>query len=167
MSKRELKKYIGTLTKKQLEEQVIDLYSRFKPVKEYYNFVFNPKEENLIIECKFKINKEYFPTNGRKPKKRRSVAQKFIKKFILLGVSQLLIADIMLYNIEIAQEFETDYKVNDSFYTSMLKSFEEAIEFINDNGIKLEFKQRINNIIKLTEANNWINNIAFERYLRT
>lgn len=167
MSKRELKKYIGTLTKKQLEEQVIDLYSRFKPVKEYYNFVFNPKEEKLIIECKFKINKEYFPTNGRKPKKRRSVAQKFIKKFILLGVSQLLIADIMLYNIEIAQEFETDYKVNDSFYTSMLKSFEEAIEFINDNGIKLEFKQRINNIIKLTEANNWINNIAFERYLMT
>ena len=133
MSKRELKKYIQTLSKKQLQEQVLDLYTRFKPVKEYYNFVFNPKEEKLVTECKFKINKEYFPTNGRKPKKRRSVAQKYIKKFKLLGVNPFLLADVMLFNIETAQRFEASYKVNDSFFPSMLKSFEEAIEYINEN----------------------------------
>lgn len=165
MSKRELKKYINSLTKKQLEEQVIDLYTRFKPVKEYYNFVFNPNEEKLIIECKFKINKEYFPINGRKPKKRRSVAQKYIKKFKLLGVNPYLLADVMLYNIEVAQKYEANNKVNDSFYTSMLKSFEEAINYINENSLKSDFNDRLTKIIIHTEEYNWINNIAFERLM--
>ena len=165
MSKRELKKYIHTLTKKQLEEQVIDLYNRFKPVKEYYNFVFNPNEEKLIIECKFKINKEYFPTSKRKAKKRRSVAQKYIKKFKLLGVNPFLLADVMLYNIEIAQKYEANNKVNDSFYPSMLKSFEEVIEYINDNSLKSEFNDRLTRIINHSEEFNWINNIAFEQLM--
>ena len=81
MSKRALKSYLDELTKKQLQEQVLDLYTRFKPVKTYYNFVFNPKEEKLLDDAKFKISKEYFPVNTRKPKTRRSVAHKIIKPF--------------------------------------------------------------------------------------
>jgi hypothetical protein len=34
---------------------------------------------------------------------RRSVAQKFIKHFVSLGMDAYLIADLMLYTIEIAQ----------------------------------------------------------------
>ena len=64
MSKRALTAYLGELTKKQLQEQVLDLYTRFKPVKTYYNFVFNPKEEKLLDEAKFKIGKEYFSISG-------------------------------------------------------------------------------------------------------
>ena len=44
MSKRDLKKYLSELNKEQLEEQIIELYEKFSPVKVYYNFVFNPKE---------------------------------------------------------------------------------------------------------------------------
>ena len=86
MSKRALTAYLGELTKKQLQEQVLDLYTRFKPVKTYYNFVFNPKEEKLLDDARFKIGKEYFPVNTRKPKTRRSVAHKIIKHYIQLGV---------------------------------------------------------------------------------
>lgn len=35
MSKRELKKYVAQLTKEQLEEQVMELYEKFSPVKVY------------------------------------------------------------------------------------------------------------------------------------
>ena len=52
MSKRALKKYLTELNKEQLEEQVLDLYQRFKEVKSYYNFVFNPKEDKLLEEAK-------------------------------------------------------------------------------------------------------------------
>ena len=55
MSKRDLKKYLQTLKKKELEAQVLDLYTRFKDVKVYYDFVFNPKEDKLIDEAKTKI----------------------------------------------------------------------------------------------------------------
>ena len=40
---------------------------------------------------------------------RRSVAQKYIKHFLLLGVDPFIIADVMLYNVEIAQTFYLDY----------------------------------------------------------
>ncbi len=61
MSKRDLKKYLAELNKEQLEEQLIELYDKFKEVKVYYDFVFNPKEDILIQEAKTKVSNEYFP----------------------------------------------------------------------------------------------------------
>ena len=40
MSKRNLKVYLADLTKKQLQEQIIELYEKFGNVKTYYDFVF-------------------------------------------------------------------------------------------------------------------------------
>ena len=163
MSKREFKKYIHSLDKEQLEEQITDLYERFKEVKQYYDFAFNPKEGKLIDECKFKISKEYFPISSRRPKLRRSVAQKYIKHFKTLGVDPTLIADVMLYNIEIAQTYCADNPIRqDSFYTSMLKSYKEAIVYISDNGLAVEMKPRLNKIVEEAIAQNWFNALAFE-----
>lgn len=86
MSKRDLKKYLNQLDNEQLQEQIIELYDKFIPVKTYYDFVFNPKEDKLLEESKIKIANEYFPTRSKKAKARRSVAQKYIKHFISLGV---------------------------------------------------------------------------------
>lgn len=136
MSKRDLKKYLSELNKEQLEEQIIELYEKFSPVKVYYNFVFNPKEESLLQECKLKISNEYYPLKklGRrsKPKMRRSVAQKYIKHFTLLGVDPFVIADVMLYNIEIAQTFSSEHVIKqDLFFKSMFNSFEQAVTFLS------------------------------------
>jgi len=72
MSKRELRKYLKELTKEQLEDQILDLYNRFKDVKEYYDFAFNPRENELMEQCRFHISKEYYPVGSRKAKMRRS-----------------------------------------------------------------------------------------------
>lgn len=166
MSKRELKSYIKDLKKSQLEEQIIELYDRFKEVKEYYNFAFNPNENKLIDECKFKISKEYFPLNTRKPKMRRSVAQKFIKHFIRLGVDSIIIADVMLYNIEIAQTYSKDHYVKqEAFYKSILKSFTDAIDYIYDFGLLKQFTKRLEKISDETQDQNWFNYRAFDNYL--
>lgn len=166
MSKRDLKKYLSELKKSQLEEQIIELYDKFNAVKTYYDFVFNPKEENLLKECKLKISNEYFPqrTSGkaRKPKMRRSVAQKYIKHFILLGVDSFIIGDVMLYNIEIAQTFSSEKIVKqESFYKSMFNSFEQAVSFMISNGILDEFKPRILAINKEAIQQNWVNSEEF------
>lgn len=163
MSKRELKKYLSDLTKSQLEEQLVDLYERFKDVKQFYDFAFNPKEDKLLEECKFKITKEYFPVNGRKAKARRSVAQKYIREFKTLGVEPSLIAEVMLYNLEVAQAYSADRLVRqDAFYISMLKSFQEALVFISDNGLKTKFTFRIEKIIDQVISQHWFNYRAFE-----
>lgn len=167
MSKRDLKKYLTELNKKQLEAQVLELYEKFNAVKTYYDFVFNPKEDTLLKECKIKISNEYFPqkTSGkpRKPKMRRSVAQKYIKHFILLGVDPFIIGDVMLYSIEIAQTFSAERTVKQElFYKSMFNSFEQAVIFMIANGILNEFKRRIVAINDETMRQNWYNKQEFD-----
>jgi hypothetical protein len=167
MSKRDLKKYLTELNKMQLEEQVLELYEKFSAVKTYYDFVFNPKEDTLLKDCKIKISNEYFPqrTSGkpRRPKMRRSVAQKYIKHFILLGVDPFLIGDVMLYAIEIAQTFSSERIVKQEvFYKSMLSSFEQAVIFMIANGILNEFKSRIVAISNETIKQDWFNKQEFE-----
>ncbi|MEN9908773.1 MAG: hypothetical protein RLZZ540_1922 [Bacteroidota bacterium] len=166
MSKRDLKKYLGELDKEQLQEQLIELYEKFTAVKEYYDFVFNPKEEKRLQEAKLKISNEYYPvyTSGkrRKPKMRRSVAQKIIKHFITLGVDSFVIADVMLYTIEIAQTFSAENLIKqDAFYKSIYNSFDQAVQFLIANGVLSEFKSRINSIYEEIIKQKWKNKSDF------
>ncbi|MBZ4035126.1 DUF6155 family protein [Flavobacterium sp. 17A] len=172
MSKRDLKKYLGELTKEQLEEQLIELYEKFAPVKVYYDFVFNPKEDKLLQDAKVKISHEYFPIKKPgakwrpKAKMRRSVAQKLIKHFMMLGVDSYVVADIMLYNIEIAQTFSSqNFIKQELFYKSIFNSFEQAVNFIISNGIFNDFKLRINGILEETMQQKWKNKYDFETIL--
>ena len=158
MSKRDLKKYLSHLTKSQLEEQFVEMYDKFKDVKVYYDFVFNPNEKNLIKDAKLKISNEYYPIRGKRPKMRRSVAQKFLKHFISLGMDSFLIADLMLYNIEIAQTLSSEKTiVADSFYKSMLLSYQQAVSFMIEKSILYEFQNRVVAINKESIEQNWRN----------
>ena len=158
MSKRDLKKYLSDLTKSQLEEQFVEMYDKFKDVKVYYDFVFNPNEKNLIKDAKLKISNEYYPIRGKRPKMRRSVAQKFLKHFISLGMDSFLIADLMLYNIEIAQTLSSEKTIiADSFYKSMLLSYQQAVSFMIEKSILYEFQNRVVAINKESIEQNWRN----------
>ena len=169
MSKRDLKKYLSELNKEQLQDQITELYDKFLPIKTYYNFIFNPNENNLLKDAKLKISNEYFPIRGKRPKMRRSVAQKFIKHFILLGVDPFVIAEVMLYNLEIAQTLSAERQINaELFYKSMLTSFNQAISFLIEKSILKDFESRIVAIKNETIAQNWVNaqefNAVVERF---
>ncbi len=162
MSKRDLKKYLNELTKPQLEEQFVEMYDKFKEVKVYYDFVFNPNEKNLVKDAKLKISNEYFPVRGKRPKMRRSVAQKFLKHFISLGVDSFIVADIMLYNIEIAQVLSSEKPItSQAFYKSMLLSLQQAVSYMIEKGILYEFQSRVVAIRNESENQNWINYLDF------
>ena len=162
MSKRDLKKYLSELNKEQLEEQIIDLYEKFNPVKVYYNFVFNPDEAKLIREAKFKISSEFFPVSKKRPKMRRSISQKYIKHFMSLGVDSYLIADLMLYSIEIAQTLFAERTITQqAFFKGMLSSFQQAIRFMIDKGILFEFIPRVEAIKERTVQQAWQNQFEF------
>lgn len=94
---------------------------------------------------------------------RRSVAQKYIKHFILLGVDPFVIADVMLYNIEIAQTFSSENIIKQElFYKSMFNSFEQASKFIISNGIISEFKSRLIAICDEASSQKWKNVADFK-----
>ena len=162
MSKRAFKKYIKELSKEDLEEQIMDLYNRFEDVKTYYNFVFNPNEEKLVQDAKFKIGKEYFPPNNRRPKKRRSVAHKIIKHYLKLGMEPHALADVMFYNVEIAQTFSEEQEyITEAFEKSIFKSFEQAVLYIAEYGVISEFEKRIQKIARFSHDHKWTNSYQF------
>lgn len=164
MSKRDLKKYLKELDKEQLEEQLLELYEKFSDVKTYYDFVFNPKEDKLLQEAKLKVTNEYFPLKGKRAKLRRSVAQKYIKHFLSLGVDSYVIADLMLHNLEVAQKYTARREMRyTSFYKSMLNSFEQVVKYSIENGMVSEFKERILHIKDNAFKQNWENKEELER----
>lgn len=164
MSKRDLKKYLASLPKDELQEQLLSLYDKFSDVKAYYDFVFNPKEEKLEQEAKIKIANEYFPIKGKRPKLRRSTAQKYIKHFLSLGVDPYIVADVMLFNIETAQKYSAKREFsNSSFYKSILNSYKQAVDYIVINGISVDFKSRLLAIHDQTFKQQWENKKEFER----
>ncbi len=163
MSKRDLKKYLNQLDKEQIAEQLLELYDKFPDVKTYYNFVFNPKEDKLVQEAKLKIANEYFPVKSKRARLRRSVAQKYIKHFLTLGLDPHLLADVMLFNIETAQKYSARRELRyESFYKSMLGSFKHTLDFIEVSGMMREFSERIESIKDETLRQKWINKLAFE-----
>ena len=166
MSKRDLKKYLTSLDKEQIEEQFLTLYDKFADVKTYYDFIFNPKEEKLVGEAKAKISNEYFPIKTKRAKLRRSTAQKYIKHFLLLGVDPFAVADVMLFSIEIAQKYSAKREMRyASFYKSILNSFEQAVNYTIVNGIVSDFKARIESIEKEVKRQNWENRFDFEHVM--
>jgi hypothetical protein len=164
MSKRDLKKYLSSLPKDELQEQLLALYDKFSEVKAYYDFVFNPKEEKLEQEAKIKISNEYFPIKGKRPKLRRSTAQKYIKHFLSLGVDPYVVADVMLYNIEIAQTYSAKRELRySSFYKSIYNSYKQAVEYVVANGMNVNFAPRIKAIYEQSFKQKWENMKEFER----
>ena len=162
MSKRELKKYLTQLPKEELEEQITALYEKFATVKTYYDFVFNPKEDKLINDAKVKISYEYFPIKRKRARMRRSVAQKFIKHFLSLGVEAHQLADLMFYTIETMQKYSSKRNViYESFFKSTMTSFDQAVRFIIEKGIVTEFEDRVNAIKHETIRQDWNNKFEF------
>lgn len=168
MSKRDLKKYLETLDKAQVADQIVELYDKFADVKTYYDFVFNPKEDKLIGEAKAKISNEYFPVKSRRAKLRRSTAQKYIKHFLTLGVEAGPLADLMLFNIETAQKYSAKREMRySSFYKSMVNSFEQATNFIITSGLLADFKKRLDAIEKEAIRQRWENAAELTRIIES
>jgi len=164
MSKRDLKKYLSDLTKEQTDDQLLELYDKFSEVKKYYDFVFNPKEDKLAGEAKAKISNEYFPIKTKRAKLRRSIAQKYIKQFLMLGVDSFALLDVMLFNIEVAQKYSARREMRySSFYKSMENSFAQAVNYAIANGIIREFETRMINISEETQRQKWENYDSFFR----
>ncbi len=167
MSKRDLKKYLAGLTKEQLEVQFTELYEKFPEVKTYYDFVFNPKEEKLTAAAKAKIANEYFPIKSKRAKLRRSVAQKYIKHFLVLGVDAFAVADVMLFTIETAQKYSAKREMKyATFYKSMQTAYEQAIKYAIANGIFPDFRERLFAIAAEAKRQRWENRYEMERLLQ-
>jgi len=158
MSKLELKSFLKALKKNQLEAQIIDLYDRFKEVKVFYDFSFRPDEEKLLEEAKFKIKKEYFPDTYRRPKARRSIAQKLIKHFQTLEVDPAVVANLMLYHVQLGVDFnKARAGISQAAQKSFGVSFRQLVQYARKNALYLQLLPQFTTIADRVWRENWHN----------
>ncbi|MDB9795140.1 DUF6155 family protein [Flavobacteriaceae bacterium] len=165
MSKKLLQKHLIELQKEHLEIMVLDLYDKFPEVKTYFNFVFNPNENKLLEQARVKVANEFFPLKRKRPKARRSVAQKYIKHFKTLGMSPELIAEFMWYNIGLMHTFCEEKPQRLPFFKSFCNFYKEALQFASYHQIIPLYKTQI--LAVYTASKDWENAYDFEMSLQT
>jgi len=153
MSKTELKKYLQSLTKEQVIEQVLVLYDNCKPAKEYFEYFLSPNEKEQFGKYKAIIVNEFYPKGKyADPKTRFSVAKKAIADFRSLNASPKLLGDLMVTLPEMACKFTNHYgDMWEQYYTSATTNFELAPKFLQKHGLLEKFKPRCQDCVKHAE----------------
>lgn len=144
MSKTALKNELQKLGKEQLIKQILDLYSKNKTVKAFYDFYLNPtNEKDLLEKCKQTIRKEFNVEQPERAKLKFSVAKRSIATLKELQTSPESVADAMLYLAECACEFTYNWgDMEESFYNGAYNNFKSALKFIHQNQLLEQFQNR-------------------------
>lgn len=160
MGLREVKKELNRLDKADLIKHIAELYKKYKPVKQYFDFYIDPDEKKLLEEYKEKVAEGFFPKRGFQLK--LSVSRKAINDFKKLGPSPESLADLLLVYVENGVEFTTEFgDIDEGFYTSVENTFASALNLMSENRLLDKFQARARKILRDTEHMGW----GFHDYL--
>ena len=156
------------LDKKELVKTISELYKKFKPVKDYLDFYLNPDEKHLLEEFKRKVTEGFFPKRGDQLK--LSVSRKAINDFKKLGTSLESLADLLLHFVENGVEFTNEFgDIDEKFYASIEKTYSNALDIVDENGLLEKFEKRAYKIVAQTEGIGWgvhdyLGDVYYEHY---
>ena len=154
MGLRELKAELKKQNKETLIKHISELYTKFKPVKEYFDFYFNPNEEDLLEKYKEKVREGFYPKYGWDLK--LSISRKAINDFKKLGPSPEYVVDLLLYYVECGVEFTNEFgDIDESFYISIGNTFTRALELMEKELLFKKFKDRCENILDDASGIGW------------
>ena len=168
MGLRELKSELKKQDKETLIKHISELYKKYIPVKEYFDFYINPNENELLEKHKEKVREGFYPKRGWNLK--LSIARKAINEFKKFGPSQENLADLLLYYVECGVEFTNDYgDIDENFYTSIENTYVSALELMEKESILEKFKDRSEKIVNDISDIGWgfhdyLGNVFYEFY---
>lgn len=154
MGLREVRKELSLLEKEELLHHITELYKKYKPVKEYFDFFANPDEDRLLDKFKERVHEGFYPTRGWRLKLYRS--RKALNEFKKLGISSKSECDLLLYFTEVAVAYGREKKVKtESYYERLENSLEKAMLHMQKHELLNEFEQRIQTLIQRSEQFPW------------
>ncbi len=151
-----LKQYLQQKTKEKLIEEIVDLFSKFKIVQDYYQSKSGTNENGEMLE-KYKslVTHEFFPARGH-GKARLSIAKKAVTDFKKISPSKTALIDLMLHYVEMGVRFTNEYgDIDEPFYNSMEGMYDKVLKLLLQEGIKQEFQQRCRRIVTDTDGIGW------------
>ena len=149
-----LKKYLQQFTKEQLIVQIVELNSKYKDVKTYYEFSINPGSTKAKDDAKKAIGKYICPDINYDLK--LGEARKVITGFKKISPLEKDIADLMLFYVERGVIYTNAFgDINEPFYNSIAGMFYGVCEFIQKNNLESIFKQRCFKVVTDADGIGW------------
>ena len=151
-----LKRYLKPRSREELVTDIVDLFTRFDSVRDYYHTRLAPEEEAVVIE-KYKavIKDEFLPTRGP-GQARLSVARRAVSEYRKVSRSKASLVDLMLYYIEVGVEFTNTYgDIDAAFYESMGKMYKWAVGLVVGNELEELYERRCGRMVEDTSGVGW------------
>ena len=153
LGRRDLRRFLKSLTIEQLTDEIVSLVEAFPQVREYYQAKISP-EKDPSVRNKYKavIDKE-FSYSG---KARLAVARKAVMDYKRVAISAEGVADMMLYYVEAGARYTVDFgDIDEPFYLSMERMYEAALEHLREHGLLGQFEPRCAAIVEKTSNVGW------------
>jgi len=151
-----LKQYLKSCSQEELALEITELFKKFPSVQDYYQIKLYPHEQEEIADKYKKIIKdEFFPVRGL-GKLRLTVAKKAITDYKKICKTDAALIDIMLFYVEQGVKFANTYgDIEESFYLSMERVYQQAIDLIVKSNLRDTFKQHCQTIMRDTSETGW------------
>lgn len=151
-----LKKYLAQCSKKELEHDLNDLFTKFEVVRNYFQSKLNVTDNLRLLE-KYKeiVNNEFFPRRGF-GRARLAIARKAITDYKKVCTSADQLADLMLFYVEAGVNFTNTYgDITTAFYSSLETMYAQAVQLIVKHGMRDLFQKRCAQIMQQTSGIGW------------
>ena len=153
--KKELNKYLDSLSEKELIQEVKKLYDKFEVVRQHYEMELGNDSGKLLADFKDRIKKEYFPSRGF-GHARSSVSRKIISDFKKIAVHKKDVVELLLYRVEMMIDFTSEYgDIDEPFYNSLGSGFAEACKLIRKEKLEPYFKIYCRKLVERCDNFGW------------
>lgn len=172
---KELKLYLKSKSQEELVKQIIELFTRFDQVKDFYNIRLNPNLRDFPIQQKYKeeIKNAIFPQSESDFRNTPNLgkAEKVISDYKRVAASNSGIIEIYLYYVQTVIHFINEFgNIDEDFYESMELKFEAALKLIIKDGLEDIFMEDCKRIIYDAEGIGYGSfdelNYNFEQYFK-
>ena len=144
----QLKKALAGKSTKELIEEIAFVHKSYPAVKNYFTSKYGEGEGAVIEQYRELIKDEFFPKRGY-GKLRLAKAKKAISDFKKISTSPEMVIDLMLFYVEQGVKFTDEYgDINEKFYCSIERVFEDTTKLISKNKLTEKFRSRCSWIVK-------------------
>lgn len=147
MRKTDFTKFTNSLTEDELREELDKLYTKYKPIKEYYTMELGSAADRkkLLDKAKNSIGKLYERLRTRS---RLSKVNTILKEIGMISIFDHELADVYLHHAEaVTQHLNYFGWVKDADLVHLEKSFKAAVDLVTSSQTRDQYETRLRDII--------------------
>lgn len=152
MSKLQLKKELNGMSKEQLEELILDMYTARPDAKAYFEFFLNPDVQKLYDKYAGKIDAEFCRSKYRRSKARISKVKAAVKEFASFNPGSEYVVRLRLHALLAGVAAVRKFDYTRALSDSMLLFFDETVMYADNNLVFNEFKNGFERMVQQHEG---------------